>query len=281
MTSKHFRSTTIDVAAVRRRLADVRGADYWRSLEELAGTGEFREMLQREFPRMASVWSEGVSRRKFLGVMGASLALAGLSGCSIQPPSEKIVPYVQAPEELVPGLPLFYASAVVRGGFGAGVLVETHEGRPTKLEGNPNHPASLGATDVFTQASVLTMYDPDRSQNIMHEGEVATWTELVRLLRQVGDRMRKAGKGTGFRLLTETVSSPTLTRQIEALLKELPVRGGINMNLPVAVRYGKGLGWPSARLTIQFMTSKKPMSFCPWMPTFWFRSRVRCVTPGS
>src|SRR5690606_33617078 len=113
-------------------------------------------------------------RRSFLKLMGASMGLAGLTACTRQP-EEKIVPYVRAPEQMVPGKPLFYASAVPMGGYGLGVLAESHMGRPTKIEGNPLHPASLGATDVFAQASVLELYDPDRSQTITYGGRIRTW----------------------------------------------------------------------------------------------------------
>ena len=111
--------------------------------------------------------------------MGASLALAGLSACTRQP-TEKVFPYVKAPECIVPGEPLFFATAMPLGGIATGLLVESHMGRPTKIEGNPDHPASLGATDVFAQASVLGLYDPDRSQVVRHLGEVQTWAQLRR-----------------------------------------------------------------------------------------------------
>src|SRR5437016_11603919 len=113
-------------------------------------------------------------RREFLKLMAASLALGGLTACTSQPP-EKIVPYVKAPEDIVPGKPLFFATAVAQGGFGTGVLVESHMGRPTKVEGNPEHPASLGATDAAAQASVLTLYDPDRSQTLTYLGDIRPW----------------------------------------------------------------------------------------------------------
>ena len=107
-------------------------------------------------------------------MMGASLALAGLTACTRQP-DEKIVPYVKPPEEIVPGRPLFFATAVLDGGYAKGVLVESHEGRPTKIEGNPDHPASLGATDAVAQAAILELYDPDRSQTLTHLGEIRPW----------------------------------------------------------------------------------------------------------
>src|SRR5687768_2558833 len=155
---------------LRRRLEGTRGQQYWRSLEALAETAEFKEFLHREFPHNASEWLDPVGRRGFLKLMGASLALARVSACTRQP-TEELVPYVRQPEELVPGKPLFYATAVPMSGSGIGVLVESHEGRPTKIEGNPDHPSSRGATDLFAQASILTMYDPDRAQIITNLGE--------------------------------------------------------------------------------------------------------------
>ncbi len=140
----------------------------WRSLDEYADTPEFREWVAREFPPLASEWSNEVSRRRFLKLMGASFALAGVSACTRQP-LEKIVPYVKQPEEIVPGQPLYFATALLLDGFARGVLVESHEGRPTKIEGNPAHPASLGASDVFMQAELLALYDPDRAKALTHE----------------------------------------------------------------------------------------------------------------
>lgn len=143
----------LDLASVRARLGAMRGQRYWRSLEELAETEAFQEFLHREFPHGASEWTDPVGRRAFLRLMGASLALAGLGACTRQP-AEKILPYVRAPEQVVPGKPLFFATAMTLGGIASGVLAESHMGRPTKIEGNPGHPASLGATDLFAQASI-------------------------------------------------------------------------------------------------------------------------------
>src|SRR5690242_14268226 len=134
-------------ASMRERLKKSSGREYWRSLDELAGTPEFREMVEREFPRQAIGWSDDENpsegRRNFLKLMGASLALGGLAACTRQP-TEHIMPYVRQPEELIPGRPLFFATAHTVNGVAVGVLAESHEGRPTKLEGNPEHPASLG-----------------------------------------------------------------------------------------------------------------------------------------
>src|SRR5437879_3941257 len=155
----------LDLATVQQKLSAAQGPGYWRSLEELSGTDEFQELLQQEFPRQASEWIGGeVSRRNFLQLMSASLALAGLSGCT-KMPTQAIVPYVTQPEPLVLGRPLYYATAFTLGADAIPVLACSHEGRPTKIEGNPEHPVSKGRTDLFAQGSILDLYDPDRSQN--------------------------------------------------------------------------------------------------------------------
>jgi Fe-S-cluster-containing dehydrogenase component len=163
---------------------------------------------------------DGPNRRDFFRYMAASLALSGAAGCAFQP-SESIVPYVQAPEELIPGKPLFFASVVPVDGFGFGVLVKSEMGRPIKLEGNPVHPASLGAADAFVQAQLLTLYDPDRSQLVTHNGRVETWQDFEVLALDLRDALRKS-QGAGFRILTQTVTSPTLLDQLRRLLEQFP-----------------------------------------------------------
>ena len=117
----------------------------WRSLEEMAMEERFEELLQRDYPKQAAALEQsGLDRRTFLKLMGASLALTGLTGCATRPPSEPIIPYVRTPEEVIPGRPIYFASAMSLGGVATGVLIETHEGRPTRIDGNPRHPASLG-----------------------------------------------------------------------------------------------------------------------------------------
>ena len=174
---------------MREKLSNARGPQYWRSLEELAQTPEFEEMLHREFPRHASEWADSPSRRNFLKIMGASLALAGLSACT-RMPQEAIVPYVRQPDNLVLGKPLFFATAMPLGAYGLPMLVESHEGRPTKIEGNPQHPATLGGTDVFMQASVLDLYDPDRSQTVTYLGDASLGTICE---RACAGRSRRSG----------------------------------------------------------------------------------------
>ncbi len=150
---------------------------FWRTLDELADTPAFRERLHNEFPSQIEAITDPVARRAFLKLMGASIALAGIGACTRQP-AEKIVPYVRQPEDLVPGNPLFFATAMPLGGVATGLLVESHEGRPTKIEGNPAHPGSLGASDVFAQAAILGLYDPDRSQTLTNLGEIRPWTDF-------------------------------------------------------------------------------------------------------
>ena len=207
-------------AAIAHDAAEKTGPEYWRSLEELAGSSDFQEALHREFPKGASEWVDSVSRRGFLKVMGASMALAGMTGC-VKLPLEPIVPYVRQPEEVVPGRPMFYATAMTLGGYANPLLVESHLGRPTKIEGNTQHPASLGGTDIFAQASILGMYDPDRSQSIVSLGDQQSWQAFVTAIRGPLSA-QKALKGAGIRILTTTTSSPTLADQLNNFLKVYP-----------------------------------------------------------
>ncbi|HXI62162.1 MAG TPA: TAT-variant-translocated molybdopterin oxidoreductase, partial [Pyrinomonadaceae bacterium] len=200
--------------------------EYWRSLEELADSPIFEEFVQREFPHAADEWNDPVERRTFLKLMGASLALAGLSGCVIQPP-EKVIPYVKQPEEETPGKGLFFATAYSLGGIATPLLVRSNEGRPTKVEGNPDHPSNPGgtATDIFSQASILTLYDPDRSQTPLYRGETRAWTSFVAEIRGLIDKEGtglKAKKGAGLRFLTETITSPSVAAQMKQILTDFP-----------------------------------------------------------
>jgi MoCo/4Fe-4S cofactor protein with predicted Tat translocation signal len=212
------------------------GKKYWRSLEELADTPQFRDFVAQEFPQQAEGWNDPIERRSFIKLMGASLALAGLSGCVFQPP-EKIVPYVMQPEEHVPGKPLFFATAVPLFGVATPVLVRSNEGRPTKIEGNPDHPNNSpvdfpaedpyrdprgsSATDIFTQAAILDLYDPDRSQTITYREDIRTWTQFVGAMRSALDEQRPK-QGSGLRFLTESIISPSLGAQMNELLRAFP-----------------------------------------------------------
>jgi MoCo/4Fe-4S cofactor protein with predicted Tat translocation signal len=195
-------------------------AEFWRTLEERAEDPAFREHLYNEFPSEIEAITDPVARRTFLKLMGASMALAGVTACTRQP-AEKIVPYVRQPEELIPGKPLFFATAMTLGGAATGLLVESHEGRPTKIEGNPLHPGSLGATDVFAQAAILGLYDPDRSQTLTNLGEIRPWSAFLGAIRAALAAQQPL-KGAGIRLLTESINSPTLAAQIRDLLARLP-----------------------------------------------------------
>ena len=212
------------------------GKKYWRSLEELADTPQFREFVAREFPQQAEGWNDPIERRTFMKLMGASLALAGLSGCVFQPP-EKIVPYVNQPEDHVPGKALFFATAAPLFGAATPILVRSNEGRPTKVEGNPEHPNNRpvdfpaedpgrdprgsSATDIFTQASILSLYDPDRSQTLTFREDIRTWTSFVGEMRTTLDQQRPK-QGGGIRFLTEPIISPTLGAQMRELLTVFP-----------------------------------------------------------
>jgi Fe-S-cluster-containing dehydrogenase component len=176
-------------------------------------------MSTPRYPSIPIVPAEDAGRRRFLKLMAASAALAG-SGCS-GPPAEPIVPYVNMPEGMVQGLPLFYATAFVRRGFAHGVLVESNMGRPTKVEGNPEHPVSGGATDVFAQASVLQVWDPDRSQTVQQGGELSTWAAFERALEERRPHFARDG-GAGLRVLTGALTSPTAAAQLAGLLARYP-----------------------------------------------------------
>jgi MoCo/4Fe-4S cofactor protein with predicted Tat translocation signal len=211
--------TSVDLAAVRAKLAQENGKRFWQSLEQLAETKEYREFLENEFPHDPEKDPQGINRRDVLKLAAASAALAGLSACT-KLPTQKIVPYVKAPEEIVAGKPLFYATSMPLAGVAAGLLVESHMGRPTKIEGNSEHPGSLGATDVFAQAATLGLYDPDRSQTIEHEGRISDWSAFVTAMGNVKSQL--AAGGAGLRILTDTVTSPSLAAQIRSVLTEFP-----------------------------------------------------------
>jgi MoCo/4Fe-4S cofactor protein with predicted Tat translocation signal len=221
MSSNEKPNIALDLDAARARLARDGGERFWQSLGELAETKEYRNFLENEFPANAenNGAGTGINRRDILKLMAASTALAGLSACT-KLPTEKIVPYVKPPEEIIPGKPLFYATSMPLAGVATGLLVESNMGRPTKIEGNPDHPGSLGGTDVFTQASVLTLYDPDRSKTVVLEGRISSWGAFLSAMGNV--RGQLAPQGTGMRILTETVTSPTLASQIQSLLKQFP-----------------------------------------------------------
>jgi len=188
----------------------------WRDLGEV-DMGAQTVPVQCAAP---SAFGPPLDRRQFLQLAGASLALSGLGGCG-RPPRETNLPYVHAPEHVVPGQPLFYATALPLEGFGRGVLVEADMGRPTKVEGNPQHPGSRGGTDIFAQASVLDLWNPDRSRETLQQGSPATWDSLLAVLSHQRGLLNDRG-GAGLAVLTGPISSPSLGAQLSQLLKAMP-----------------------------------------------------------
>ena len=209
----------INLDWLRQKLGEKTGKNLWRSLEEVAETPEFMSYLREEFPNGSAQDNDPSSRRDFLKLMGASLLLAAMPGCT--QPREKIVPYVKMPEEIIPGKPLFFATGMPFNRHTSGLLVETHMGRPTKMDGNPEHPDSLGASSLFHQASILGLYDPDRSKVVLKSGQQASWKEFVSVLSTKLKEWELSG-GEGLRILTGSVNSPTLGAQIKKILERFP-----------------------------------------------------------
>jgi molybdopterin-containing oxidoreductase family iron-sulfur binding subunit len=221
--SKNDLVTTIKPApmtltAVREKLKGAKGKRYWRSIDELANTPEFQAAVEKEFPSAASEWVDPVSRRGFLKLMGASMALAGLAGCTKQP-DEPIYPYVKAPEDLILGKPMYFATAHPFVTGAVPLLVKTDQFRPIKIDGNPEHPYNQGASDPFTQATLLDLYDPDRSQHVTYRGENREWAEFAVEFR---NKVISTKDGTGIYFLSETITSPTLARQWKEVQAKFP-----------------------------------------------------------
>src|SRR5437764_3561791 len=182
------------------------GRNYWRSLEELAETPEFAAAVEREVPRFRDVLG-ALDRRRFLQLMAASMALGGLSACGPEPNPRQLLPYVEQPPGIVPGRSRYYATATTQDGYATGVLVAHQMARPVKVEGNPDHPASLGAASAIMQASILTLYDPRRAQTVTKGGQIVSWEGFVTALYGRSEQLSSKG-GEGLRLLTGTVTSP-------------------------------------------------------------------------
>lgn len=182
---------------------------YWSSPGQLKNSPEYRKQLLEEFNTEKSSDPNQFSRRNFLTIMGASMALAGLAGC--RRPVEKIVPYVKQAEEIIPGVAQYYATTMPFGNSSYGVIVESHEGRPTKIEGNPRHPSSLGASNLFMQAAILGLYDPDRSSKVIHKGKEKKFDDFTKFYKKLFDK-HKQNKGEKLAVLSESFSSPTLSR---------------------------------------------------------------------
>ncbi|MES1153135.1 MAG: hypothetical protein ABUL54_14630, partial [Dongia sp.] len=185
----------------------------------VTGRSDIRDFFAAEYPSLAPAL-DGIGRRSLLKAMAASLALAGLSGCDWRPDDDAL-PYVNTPENVAPGRPKWYATAMALNGYALPALGKTYTGRPVKLEGNPDHPASKGASDHFLQAALLGLYDPGRSQTPLHLGRPASWDAFDAAIVARAAEL-DARQGDGFRLLTGTVTSPTLARQIDRLLARWP-----------------------------------------------------------
>ena len=200
-------STPMTLVQVREQLKGVKGKRYWKSVDELADTAEFQAAVEREFPHAAQEWVDPVSRRGFMKLMGASLALAGLAGCTKQP------------EDLILGKPMYFATAHPFVTGAVPLLVKSDQFRPIKIDGNPEHPYNQGSSDPFTQGTLLDLYDPDRSQHVTYRGENREWAEFAQELR-----LKVAGTkdGTGIYFLSSTITSPTLARQWKAVQAAYP-----------------------------------------------------------
>ena len=211
----------VDLEAIRAKLESGQGPAFWKSLDAVAETPSFRRFLEREYPSAAHL-EEGPDRRGFFKIMAASFAMSGLAACDqVEDGRAYEVPYVRQPERIEPGQPLSYASTTVIDGFANGVLVTTIDGRPIKIEGNPQHPWSRGGTDIFGQASVLGLYDPMRSQIVRYLDRPSDWDTFRN--RMLGPIARMRGdQGKGLRLLTGPMTSPSLIAQIQAMLKAMP-----------------------------------------------------------
>jgi MoCo/4Fe-4S cofactor protein with predicted Tat translocation signal len=195
--------------------APATGPEYWRSLDQLADTPEFRQWVEREFPEDAAAVLDGKSRRSMLKIMAASFGLAGLAAC--RRPEYRLAPQARGREDYIPGSPYNYTSVFSLGGHASGLVVQTYEGRPTKIEGNPDHPDSLGAASALAQASVLGVYDPDRSKAVLEGGKESSWEKF-----EAAAKGLSLGDGSGLRFLSETVVSPTLQSQRADALKKWP-----------------------------------------------------------
>ena len=212
------RSEPMTLGQVRRELKGVKGKRYWRSLDELANTPEFQAAVEREFPSAAQEWVDPVSRRGFLKLMGASMALAGLAGCTKQP-DEPIYPYIKAPEDLVLGKPMYFATTHPFATGAVPLLVKSDEFRPIKIDGNPEHAYNRGSSDPFSQGTLLDLYDPDRSKHVTYKGEGREWAEFAEAFR---DKVVATKDGSGIYFLSTTITSPTLARQWSEVQKAFP-----------------------------------------------------------
>jgi molybdopterin-containing oxidoreductase family iron-sulfur binding subunit len=208
----------LDLGRLRAALVGGRGPAFWRSLDELADTAAFRAFVESEFPRLAERFAAAPDRRSVLKLLAASLAMGGLTACK---KADHILPYVDKPADVVPGKALHYATTLVLGGYGFGAIVETHEGRPTKIEGNPDHPASQGATDAVMQAACLSLYDPERSRLPLKDGQPSDWSAFLADITALRAELA-AGRGDGFAVMIGTITSPTQASLLDQLRAAYP-----------------------------------------------------------
>ncbi len=218
--------------------SNVLNKEYWRSLNQLADNEEYRKYLENEFPEGASELNSPMKRRNFLGLMGASIALAGLAAC--RRPVEKIIPYVAQPEEVIPGIPNYYASTIPFGLESFGVIVESHEGHPTKIEGNKKHPSTMGASNILQQASILDLYDPDRSQNVLNGGKISTWSAFEGFWKGMHKEF-SANRGKGLAVLSRSFHSPSMARAQHDFMKTFPQARWVNYEAVSDVNIYAGL----------------------------------------
>jgi len=196
------------------------GPRYWKSLDDLAETPAFKDWIEREFPAGAADM-EGVNRRHFMKVMAASFGLAGLGMAGCRRPEQNILPYSKQPENVIPGVPVYYTSSMPSARDNVPVIVETHTGRPTKIEGNPSFEPYGGATTVYTQASILDLYDPDRATKSKASG--ATLSSAA--VRDRLDALRQthgANQGAGLVFLAEPSTSPSRAKLVKQIKQAFP-----------------------------------------------------------
>ncbi len=217
----HASTTSCGARSDAPKASSIRsGKTYWRSVDELADTPEFREFVHREFPNVAGELLESTDRRHFIRIMGASMALAGMgmAGCR-RWPQTFLAPYAHSPADRMPGVPVHYATAMEIAGQGAGLLVTSYDGRPIKIEGNPEHPINQGSTTAAMQAAILDMYDQDRSQSPQHAGKASTWSDFTAWAKPHFDGLANA-RGNGLAFLVEASSSPS----VEAMKQRIKAR---------------------------------------------------------
>jgi molybdopterin-containing oxidoreductase family iron-sulfur binding subunit len=203
--------------------AQATGRRYWRSLDELADTQEFKDWLHREFPQGASELEDGQNRRQFLKIMSASFALAGLglAGAGCRRPEEKLEPFGQQPADYVYGEPQYFATAMPTRTGAIPLVVKSYEGRPIKIEGNALYPGGNGGTDRYAQASILDLYDPDRAKRFTHDGRTVSRDEALKFLDDLSKKFA-ADSGEGLAFLAESSTSPSRARLQKIIAQKFP-----------------------------------------------------------